>query len=229
MIPHLASNPQDQSNNNSMTSSSQTSASSNATLIPQGSSSQDTSTDPTPDTPLKAVPLRLSSPSTLYTLTYAPNYNGSIDRYRPLVEVEPSSTLLAKYRPPVVEETKDASTAAVTTPAAVDTTLSTPIDPTKALEKAVPLSVLEQARVIPSLFVEGFLEFYKNSLFTDAKVYCDSQEFKVHKIVICYKSGYFRKVFQNADTSVHELVGTTDIPIKDFSSVMPSIIGRLVL
>ncbi|KAG2393186.1 hypothetical protein C9374_009763 [Naegleria lovaniensis] len=160
--------------------------------------------------------------SNLYALTVAPNYDKSLEKYKPLIQVDPSLELFSKYK---TQPTTDDLANSTTTDS---TTTSTDITNT-APKNMVPLEVLEQAKVIPGLFLDGFLEYYQSGLFTDATVICRSKEYRVHKLIICYRSGYFRQVFSNDPTmQVHVIDDKTpSMELCNLDEVFPFVIEFL--
>ncbi|KAF0980629.1 hypothetical protein FDP41_013112 [Naegleria fowleri] len=141
--------------------------------------------------------------SNLFALTVAPNYDKSLEKYKPLIQVDPSLELFSKYKSQSVADDSSNNGTTDTTSTGV---LSTDTANTTLSKNMIPLEIVEQAKVIPGLFLEGFLEYYQSGLFTDATVICCSKEYRVHKLIVCYRSGYFRRVFSTDPTvQVHTI------------------------
>ncbi|EFC44703.1 predicted protein [Naegleria gruberi] len=178
--------------------------------------------------------------SKLFTLAVIPNYNNATKEYKSLVQVDPTSSLITKYKsvPPPVDPTLAttttptpvaAATTTLPTPTTTTTAVPTPVTPaTATTEKVdvVPLEVIEQAKVIPGLFIEGFLPFYKSGLFTDATVTCGGVQFKVHKMVLGYRSSYFREIFQTTSDCVID-EKSSNLSLCNVDQVFPTVIEYL--
>jgi hypothetical protein len=48
--------------------------------------------------------------------------------------------------------------------------------------------------VLSSASADGYLDILRSGVFSDFKIICDGNEFKVHRAIICATSKYFPKV-----------------------------------
>ncbi|KAL9649447.1 hypothetical protein ABK040_000686 [Willaertia magna] len=58
--------------------------------------------------------------------------------------------------------------------------------------------VIENAPIIPGLFIDGFYEYFKLQLFTDVTLQYKNISINGHKIILSYKSKYFYELFNTS-------------------------------